>query len=469
MQPIKNKYHIGILSLAMLITGAIDSIRNLPSTALFGSALVFYFILGAVTFLLPNALISAELAGSKHGGGVYKWTSAAFGKKTGFLAIWLQWINTMVWYPTILSFIAGTAIYFIDPALGQNKVYLISIILLVFWGLTFLSLHGIAISTRFASFCALFGMVAPMTLVLICGFLWIIMGHPSQVSLHWSAMLPSFTSFDSWSSLTAITASFLGIELAAVHVNHLKAPGHDYPKALIISIVIILVTMILGSLTIAVIVPVDQINLIDGVVQAFHYFLQAYHLGFLLPIMVVMIILGSTGSMISWVISPSKGLLQSAQDGFLPRWITKENKQGVASHLLLIQACLVSLICIAFLIMPSVNGSYWLLTALSTQLYILMYVLLLFAGIVLKWKNNIGGTGFRIWGGKGGTLFVGILGLIGCLIGLTVGFYPPGNINVGTLFHYEMVFSLGIALFILPCLPFYFYEARQRTRSKSDR
>lgn len=457
MQKAQVHYNIGLFSLAMLITGAIDSIRNLPSTALFGSTLVFYFILAALTFLLPNALISAELAGSKHGGGVYKWSAAAFGKSTGFFAIWLQWINTMVWYPTILSFIAGTAIYFIDPALGQNKVYLIAVILIVFWSLTLLSLHGIHISAKFASFCALIGMVAPMVLILACGIIWLATGKPSQVSLHWSAMIPSFKTFDSWSSLTAITASFLGIELAAVHANHLREPGHDYPKALMISVAIILVTMIFGSLTIAIILPGDQINLVNGVVQAFSNFLMAYHMQYLLPVLVVMIILGSTGGMISWVISPAKGLLQSGKDGFLPAWMSKENKHGVAANLLIVQGILVSLVCLAFLLMPSVNGSYWLLTDLSTQLYLFMYVIMLLSGVKLKWQNNIGGTGFRIFGGRYGTLIVGGFGLIGCAIAILVGFKPPGNINVGSFWHYEMVFSAGIAVFVLPVIFFYWY------------
>jgi amino acid transporter len=464
MQKTTIHYNIGLFSLAMLITGAIDSIRNLPATALFGSSLVFYFILAAITFLLPNALISAELAGSKHGGGVYKWSVAAFGKYTGFLAIWLQWINTMVWYPTILSFIAGTAIYFIDPALAQNKIYLISVILVVFWGLTFLSLHGIHISAKFASFCALVGMIAPMAFILISGIVWLLTGKTSQVSLHWTAMMPSFKSFDSWSSLTAITASFLGIELAAVHANHLREPGHDYPKALMISVAIILITMIFGSLTIAIILPAGQINLVNGVVQAFNNFLLAYHLQFLLPILVVMIILGSTGSMISWVISPAKGLLQSGQDGFLPAWVRKENKHGVAANLLVIQAVLVSLVCLAFLLMPSVNGSYWLLTDLSTQLYLFMYVIMLLAGIKLKWQNNIGGKGFSIIGGRIGTLIVGTLGLIGCGIAIAVGFKPPGNINVGSFWHYETVFAIGILLFVLPVLLFFWYAKKNEKK-----
>src|ERR1700760_1231064 len=94
------------LPLTLLIIGAIDSIRNLPATALFGSSLIFFFIFSAIVFLIPAALVSAELSSTwTEKSGIYYWTKLAFGEKTGFVAIWLQWINTMVWFPTILSFL----------------------------------------------------------------------------------------------------------------------------------------------------------------------------------------------------------------------------------------------------------------------------------------------------------------------------------------------------------------------------
>src|ERR1700733_814732 len=125
---------LGIFTLVMLITGAIDSIRNLPATALFGSSLIFFFIFSAIIFLIPVALISAELSStwSEEEGGIFSWVKHAFGENIAFLTIWLQWINTIVWYPTILSFIAGTIAYLINPELAQNKYYLISVILIIF-------------------------------------------------------------------------------------------------------------------------------------------------------------------------------------------------------------------------------------------------------------------------------------------------------------------------------------------------
>src|SRR5689334_16639397 len=98
---------ISTLALTLLITGSIDSIRNLPASALFGSTLVFFFVFSALIFLIPSALVSAELSANAEKSGIYQWTKQAFGDHMGFLAVWLQWINSVIWFPTILSFIAG--------------------------------------------------------------------------------------------------------------------------------------------------------------------------------------------------------------------------------------------------------------------------------------------------------------------------------------------------------------------------
>lgn len=450
---------LSTFALVLLITGAIDSIRNLPATALFGSSLIFFFIFSAIIFLIPAALVSAELSSSwTERGGVYHWVKLAFGEKIGFLAIWLQWINTMVWFPTILSFIAGTAAYLINPALAQNKIYLVGIILTVFWLLTFVNLKGVHISAKFANACALVGMVLPMILIVALAIIWIALGKPLQIHLDATSMIPSFSHTENWISLTAIMSAFLGMELATVHVREVNNPQKTFPKALFISVILILTTMILGSLAIAFVLPQNKISLTNGVMQAFENFFEVYHMAWVIPIIAVMILLGSLGGMMSWIISPARGLLQAAQLGYLPNFLSKENKNRVAGNLLITQAVLVSIICLAFLLMPTVNSSYWLLTALSTQLYMLMYVLMFLAAAFLRYKHADKPRAFSIPGGKLGMILTCGLGLIGCAITLIVGFFPPDGINVGTTLHYEMIFASGMLAMILPILFFYYYK-----------
>src|SRR5438445_13763894 len=118
---------IGVFALVMLISGAVGSIRNLPMSALFGTSLIFFFIFSAILFLIPAALVSAELASSSsEENGVFHWTRQALGEKAGFFVVWLQWISSLVWLPTILSFVAGTATYLLSTHLAENKIYLVS-------------------------------------------------------------------------------------------------------------------------------------------------------------------------------------------------------------------------------------------------------------------------------------------------------------------------------------------------------
>lgn len=449
---------ISVTALVLLITGAIDSIRNLPTTALFGSSLIFFFIFSALVFLIPVALIAAELASawSDEEGGIFSWVSHAFGETAAFFAIWLQWINTMVWYPTILSFIAGTLAYLINPALAQNKWYFIIVILTIFWSLTLLGLRGLKASAAFASFCAIVGMIVPMGFIILLAILWLIQGQPMAIDLSWASIIPHWQDSQSWVSLTAIMTSFLGMELAAVHVRNVRNPQVNFPKAMFFSVLLILTTMILGSLAIAFVLPANKINLVEGVMQAFTNFFEVWHLTWLMPIMVILLLLGSLGGMVNWIISPAKGLLLAADNGFLPHSLYRLNQHGVASRILLMQAILVTLLCSAFLIFPSINAIYWLFTDLSTELYILMYVFMFIAAWRLKNKFPNRKRAFKVPGGKAGYYITCLVGLFGCLITLVIGFFPPENaMEIGSANEFRLVFSGGIIAMLIPAYLLY--------------
>ncbi len=456
---------ISIIALVLLITGAIDSVRTLPSTALFGASSVFFFIVSAIFFLIPVALVSAELTStfSEEEGGVYSWVQHAFGPRCAFFAIWLQWINTLIWYPTMLSFIAGTLAYLIYPELAQSKIYVIVVILTVFWSLTFLGLNGLKASSRFAAFCAVIGMIIPMSLIIFMGILWVIQGKPLAITLNPADFIPHLNNRTSWSSLTAIMTAYLGMELAAVHVRNVHRPQRNFPKAIGMSVVFILITMICGSLAIAVVLPEDKISLIQGLMQAFNEFFQAYHLGFLMPGIVIMILIGSIGGMINWILSPAKGLLLAAEHGFLPAILHRLNIHGIPSRILLLQACVVTLLCGLILLFPSINAIYWLLTDLSTEMYLIMYVVMFIAAVHIKHKFAHKPRAFVIPFGRWGYYSVCMMGLIGCGVALIVGFFPPEyTMDLGSVHHFRVVFSLGIAGMLLPFVVFYIKQSRSQ-------
>lgn len=450
---------IPLFSLVLLIVAAIDSIRNLPASALFGSALIFFFIFSAIVFLIPTSLVAAELSATfPEKGGVYHWVKTAFGEKWAMVAIWLQWINTMVWYPTILSFIAGTAAYLINPDLAQNKAYLITCILVVFWGITLVNLKGIHMSARINSICALIGTIFPMIFLIVLGAIWVFSGHPLQIDLNADTLFPSLGNSTNWVALIAIMASFLGIELAGVHVNDIREPQRNFPKAVLISCLFILVSMILGSLSIAFVLPEKEINLVAGVIQVFSNLFQSFGLEGLTPVLTVLIVVGSIGGITNWLISPAKGLMHAAEYGYMPPFFMKKNKHGIAQNILIGQAILVSLICLIFLLVPTVNAFYWFLTALSTELYMIMYILMFFAALRLHYKYVNRPKAFKIPGKHVGMWITCLLGLFGCLCTITVSFFPPSTVEIGSQVRYILMICAGNLLSISPVLLFYLYK-----------
>ena len=447
----QKKHALTVFSLTMITVGSVDSIRNLPATALFGSQLIFFFFLGAIFFLIPTALVSAELASNTHmQGGIYGWVKQAFGKHIGFFAIWLQWIENVIWYPTILSFVAGTLGYLINPTLINNPFFLWAVIIIAFWGATFVNLKGMQSSALFSNICAISGLLLPMTLIISLGLVWLSGHNQSHIQLTLSSMLPSFNDTSMWVSLTAIMMSFCGIEIATVHANDVLNPQKAFPKALMISVIIILSTLILGSLAIAIVLPHQQINLVAGIMQAFHAFFARYNLLWVMPLVALMLIMGGLGGVSNWIIAPTKGLMVAALDGNLPALFQRQNQHSAPTFMLIVQAIIVTLLSTLFLFMPSVNGSYWLLTALAAQLYMIMYLLMFAAAIKLRLTQTISAGAFRIPGGIWGLVLVAGIGMIGALMTLVVSFIPPADIQIGNIMHYELTLILGL---ILMCLP----------------
>ena len=66
--------YITWVTLAFMTTASVASLRSAPTMAVYGLTCVFLYIVPAIIFLLPQALVAAELA-SGWTGGVFRWVS----------------------------------------------------------------------------------------------------------------------------------------------------------------------------------------------------------------------------------------------------------------------------------------------------------------------------------------------------------------------------------------------------------
>ncbi len=436
---------------------AVDSIRTLPFSAELGFSLVFFYLMAAVFFFIPSGLVSAELAtGWPSTGGVYVWIREAFGKKVALIIIWFNWIYNVFWYPTILALLAGVFTYFFNPNLSTNKIYMSASTCLLFWGATLLNLKGMKLSSIVSTVGALIGTIAPMLLIIGMGMFWLFKGEPLQIEMSWEAFFPDFNRGGNLAFFSPVLFGLLGLEMAATHAAEMKNPKKDYPRAIFISMGIILLTIIFSALTLALIVPGKNLSLVTGVLQAFFITAHVLHIPWLVPLLAGTIILGGLSGVSAWIIGPTKGLMVAAEDGSLPHFLTKKNQASVPKNILILQGIIVSILSLAFVLMPSVNSSFWLLSQVTAQHALIVYFALFAAGIALRYEKGAKKQrSFSIPGGKkGGMWCVGSMGIFACLVAFCLGFIPPVAVGIGKIWVYEMVLILGI--FVSVTLPFIF-------------
>ncbi|MCX7120982.1 MAG: amino acid permease [Gammaproteobacteria bacterium] len=467
MSNINIRKPLSVLSLVAINVIAIDSLRTLPFSAEYGFSAVFYYLLAAITFFLPVSLVSAELAtGWPETGGVYVWVREAFGKKIGFLTIWLQWFYNVVWYPTIMSVIAVTIAYAINPALSHDKFYMLSVIMVVFWGCTFINCLGMTAASRLSNFSAIVGTLVPMLFIIVLGIVWVMMGKPINIVFSEKSFFPNLTKVNNLVLFIAILYGLVGMEMSASHAREVKNPQRDYPRAVYYSMALILTTLILGSLAISIVVPVKNINIVAGLLQAFELFFKTFHMMWFMPILAILIVCGAIGGAAAWMLGPSKGMLAAARDGSFPKYFAKVSKNNTPVRILMLQGILFTFMCSAFILMPTVSGGFWVLTDVTTILALLVYVAMFPAAIVLRYKFPDVPRSFKIPGGKVGLWLTCLLGLITCLLAVVIGFVPPSQIPVGNVMRYETIIISGVVMGCL--LPFiYGWIVRYNKRLKT--
>lgn len=444
-----NQRVLGVFTLAFINVAAIISLRNLSLVVEFGFSSVFYYLLASLVFFIPCALVCAELAtGWPKAGGVFRWVSEAFNSDLGFFAVWVAWMLSISWFPVILTFSAATLAYIFNPELANSKGYMVSTMLIIFWGTTFCNFLGMKVSGWVSTLGAIVGTIFPGALIIGLGIVWIWLKKDLQIDISaahfWPTLQPGNMVF-----FAGLLLGLAGMEMSAFHAREAKNPQRDYPRSIFISTLIILFISIFGSLAIAFVVPQQDLNLVAGLMQAFNAFFEAFGFPGLLPLIALIATLGSLGGINTWILGPAKGILSSGVHGYLPLWMHTVNSKGIPVATLLIQAIIGSLLALVFFFMPDVNSAFWIITALTVQFAMLMYMFIFAAAIRLRFTQPHQARRFKIPGQHFGICIVGGVGFLTCLFAFFIGYVPPAQLNTGDLWFYE---GYLLASFILLCL-----------------
>ena len=468
-----NGFKLSVMTLAIMNVTAVVSLRGLATEAIYGLQSAFYYLFAAIVFLIPTAMVAAELAAMFSGkqGGVFRWVGEAFGARFGFLAIWLQWIQSTIWYPTVLTFGAVSIAYIgfnpaTDASLASNRLFTLIVVLAIYWIATFISLKGLGWVGKVSKIGGVIGTILPAAILIILAAIYLLSGGTNNLNVH-ESFFPNLANFDNLVLASSIFLFYAGMEMMGIHVMEVDNPKRNYPRAIIIGSLVTVVIFILGTFALGIIVPAKDISLTQTLLIGFDSYFKYLHISWMGPIMAIALVFGVLAGVLTWVAGPSKGIFTVGRAGYLPPFFQKTNKNGVQRNILLVQGVIVTILGLLFVVMPSVQSFYQILSQLTVLLYLIMYMMMFAAAITLRYKLPKMERPFRL-GAKGNGLMwiLGGLGFCGSLLAFVLSFIPPSQISVGSNKVWFLVLIIGAIVFVV--IPFIIYASRKPSWKAAD-
>ena len=467
-----NGFKLSVMTLAIMNVTAVVSLRGLASEAIYGIQSAFYYLFAAIVFLIPTAMVAAELAAmyASKQGGVFRWVGEAYGPRVGFLAIWLQWIQSTIWYPTVLTF-GAVSIAFIgtdptaDAALASNRVFTLVVVLAIYWIATFIALRGLDWVGKVSKWGGIIGTIVPAGILILLAIIYLAKGGHNYLNTHVS-FFPDLSNFSNLVLASSIFLFYAGMEMMGIHVMEVDNPKRNYPRAIVIGSLVTVLIFILGTFALGIVVPAKDISLTQTLLIGFDNYFSFLRMSWLGSVVAIALVFGVLAGVLTWVSGPSKGIFTVGRAGYLPPFFQKTNSRGVQRNILLVQGVIVTILGMLFVVMPSVQSFYQILSQLTVLLYLIMYMLMFSSAIVLRYKRPQLERPFRLGRGNALMWILAGLGFAGSLLAFVLSFIPPSQIAVGSKSVWFSVLIVGSLVVVI--IPFIIYALRKPSWKAAD-
>jgi len=114
------------------------------------------------------------------------------------------------------------------------------------------------------------------------------------------------------------------------------------------------------------------------------------------------------------------------------------------------------LIALLYAFIPSVSSSYWILSVITTQVYLVVYLLMFAAARRLRQTQPDHPRGYK----APALSVLCVVGLLASLAALVIGFVPPSQFGSGSTLAYVVIVGGGLLIVGL-LVPYLFLRFRQ--------
>lgn len=394
-------YNLGLMAFVS-VWGFGNIVNNFATQ---GLSVVTSWVLILALYFVPYALMVGELGSTfKDGkGGVSSWIRSTMGPTLAYLAGWTYWVVHIPYLAQkpqgiLISlgwaiFQDGSTIKEMDPLIMQ------AICLVIFLFFVWTASKGINSLGKIGTIAgiAMFVMsILYIILVLTAPYIRNVQIATPNITLN--TFIPKFD-FTYFTTLAMLVFAVGGAEKISPYVNNMKDPVKGFPKGMIALAVMVAVTAILGSFAMGVMFDATNIPddlMMNGAYYAFQELGQYYGLGnFFLILYALANFAAQISALVFSIDAPLKVLLADTDDRYVPRSLTKVNKNGAPINGYIMTSILVGiLIIVPALGIGDVNSLFKWLLQLNAVVMPLRYLWVFLAYIALrklvkgKFKSN---------------------------------------------------------------------------------
>jgi amino acid transporter len=367
--------------LVFLNIAAVASVRWVGAAAHAGPGSITLWLIAIVAFFLPAALVVASLSQRfPDEGGLYIWTKQAFGDWHAFLCAWLYFLSNLLFAPSLA--LAGVAmsgfVWNTDPAqLAQNRVYSLTVTLLLLWTAYLSHLFGLNIGKWAGNIGGAATWGAAAILVAVAG--WAVLHVGSVTKFH---LLPE-ANFDSLNIWSQIAFALVGLELGPILGGEIVNPRRNIPRAAWISAAGSALFYIGGTAAVLVLMEPANVSQVTGIVQAGVAAGQILRWPAFSQLFALLIVLGTFGSLASWIAGNTRLPFVIGLDRYLPPAFARLHPRWATPHVsILTQAIAATVLLAATQAGETVVAAYQILVDMTVLTTFLPYLYIFAAG----WK-----------------------------------------------------------------------------------
>jgi amino acid transporter len=443
--------------LVALFVVAVFNLNVVPSIAASGGVTVWLWIISLLLFFWPQGIAVIELAHRYPGeGGVYLWAKEVFGDFHGFLSGWCYWTNNMMYVPTVMLYFVGVSVFALGSghqALAESRAFAVMASLGLLGILAVLNIAGLGVGKWINNIGSFGTAIAAATLVILAIFVWLRFGTSVTAADFRIPANPRFM----LNAFGVICFGLVGLELASVMGDEIKDPQRTLPGAVAWGGLISGTLYVAATLSLLIAVNKNDINVLQGVVQAVSHMASKVGVPWIIPPFAAMLSLSIAGIGSAWLAGSARIPFVAGLDSYMPSWLGRVHPKYRTPYAALIVHVSVSGLLVLFNFLGSgVQETFQRLLSLAVVLQLLPFLYMFAALIKLGSDREVGRGHYS----KPVLVLAGSSGLLMTILGMVFAFSPAQQIT--SIASYEEWMIGGTAFFIGMAAFFFFVYGRRK-------